>query len=449
MLWRHLCLVRAWSAAGLLTSSLLGAAFTAPAWAEPAEPAPKANAAASETVSILDARKAGELAVELRGAGQDRVKMTLKNTSGKRLKVVLPPGLVASSATGQGRGGFQNMGLGSVSNRPGAFGAFKSSEAGQTGFRSVAVKPGDQVEAVAVPAGESIDLAITSVCLNFGVRTPNAHDRFELVDVDDYTTDLRARKALRSLATFGTSQGVAQAAMWRVCNDVPFALMAEQATKVMNRHEVALAARFVEAVDASNASDLVDPAYLTEGRLFVKIAADGLHAKDAERLAREIEGKRVLGLPVRVLASNDSQIVAPAVLANVVLTSSQAGETKGRIVLSQVDDSGRWAHFGKTYFTVGSAASALDGAGLALTVDRAVSSACVSVKIVRKSSNATTVKVENRLPFTLAKVTLRAGASAGAPTASFAGLGIAPARSAQVAIEAPGASVEHVEINGL
>ena len=32
----------------------------------------------------------------------------------------------------------------------------------------------------------------------------------------------------------------------------------------MNEHEIALAARFIEAVDASG-SDLVDPAYLTEG----------------------------------------------------------------------------------------------------------------------------------------------------------------------------------------
>ena len=136
--------------------------------------------------------------------------MTLKNTSAKRLNVVLPPGLVASSAAGQagGGGGFQSMGLGAVSNRPGSFGQFRPATAERArlplGRRHGADEP---TTAVAVPAGQTVELTVPAVCLNFGVRTPNARDKFELVDVDDYTTDPRVRKALRSLATFGTSQG--------------------------------------------------------------------------------------------------------------------------------------------------------------------------------------------------------------------------------------------------
>ena len=99
MLWRHLCLVRAITAAGLLTCSTLGAS----AASEPDEPIPGVEAQA-ETVKVLDAEKAGTLAVEVRGQGQDRVRVSLKNTSSKRLNVVLPPGLVASSATAQGGG---------------------------------------------------------------------------------------------------------------------------------------------------------------------------------------------------------------------------------------------------------------------------------------------------------------------------------------------------------
>ena len=52
--------------------------------------------------------------------------MTIKNTSAERLNVVLPPGLVASSAVGQaggggggGGGGFQSMGLGAGDQPPG------------------------------------------------------------------------------------------------------------------------------------------------------------------------------------------------------------------------------------------------------------------------------------------------------------------------------------------
>src|SRR5262249_40497075 len=100
MFWRHLCLARAWSAAGLLMSSMFGAV----AFAEPDDPAPTTETVV-QTVKVLAARQAGDLAVELRGHGQDQVRMVLRNTSSKRLNVVIPPGLVAASAAGQG--GFQ------------------------------------------------------------------------------------------------------------------------------------------------------------------------------------------------------------------------------------------------------------------------------------------------------------------------------------------------------
>ena len=95
MMWRHLCLARAWSAAGLLGFTLIGA--SSPALAGEDESAPRPDPVVSETVSVLAARKAGDLAVEVRGAGEDRVKLTLRNTSAKRLNVILPPGLVATT----------------------------------------------------------------------------------------------------------------------------------------------------------------------------------------------------------------------------------------------------------------------------------------------------------------------------------------------------------------
>ena len=150
-----------------------------------------------------------------------------------------------------------------------------------------------------VPAGESIAIDVPSVCLNFGLPSPAAKDKLTLVDVDDYSRDPRVRKALRSLATLGTSQGTAQAVMWNVCNNVPFATMLAQGEKVSNRYEVALASRFVEALDASGSSDRVDAAYLNESRVFVTIVDKAGLGKDARRLASEMEGLRVLGLPVR------------------------------------------------------------------------------------------------------------------------------------------------------
>src|SRR5207253_2470496 len=148
--------------------------------------------------------------------------------------------------------------------------------------------------------------------------------------------------------------------------------MAERSAKTMNLRELALAARFIEALDLSTASDLVDPIYLTESRLFVRVVGEGTVQKDAERLAREVDGLRVLGLPIRRLEP---------------------------------------------------------GAG--------------------RSHQATALKVENRLPFTLVNVDLKAGDSAGAPIVPFSGVGVAPGRSSVVSIQAPSGKVDHVELNGL
>ena len=459
MLWRHLCLVRAWSAAGLLATTLTGASVAAVSSDDDGEPAPPADASAA--VSVLDARKAGDLAVEVRGAGEAKVKMVLKNTSGKRLKVVVPPGLVASSAAGQGRGGgaggagggFQSMGLGSVSNRGDAFGEFRGEAGGETtGFRSVRVDDLNAEKAIAVPAGKTIELTVSSVCLNYGVATPTPRDKFELVEVEEYSGDARVRKALRSLATYGTSHGVAQAAMWRVCNGVEFGEMTRQFSRLVTPRDVELAAKFVEVLDASGPSGLVDPAYLTAGRLFVRVSPETpALADDAKRLSEAVNGLQILGLPARSVSSDDSSdgLTGPAVLFHVVLTPNKNGETRGRLVVSRLDDNGRWVSMGKVAVEDGSAVSLIEGAGLARAIDKAASSAFVSVKVARRTANATVLKVDNRLPFTVAGLTVKVGESAGAPNVPYEGLGIAPGRSITVTIPAPGATVEHVDVNGL
>jgi hypothetical protein len=451
MLWRHLCLVRAITAAGLLTFSTLGAQASG----EPEEPLPGADAQA-ETVKVLEAEKAGMLAVDVRGNGQDKVKISLKNSSSKRLNVVLPPGLVASSATAQGgagggaggAGGFQSMGLGATTNRSGGFGQFAGTNGGQAGFQSIPAT--ESKGGVTVPAGQTVDIEIPAVCLNFGLPTPTPRNKFRLVDVDDFSKDIRVRKALRALATLGTSQGMAQAAMWRICNDVPFEMMLSQGSKVVNPAEVALAARFLEILDRS--SETVDPAYLTDARLFVTIEGEGLLAKDARRLSASIEGLRVLGLPVHVTALGEvPKTLGPALHLGISLSMTQAGETRGRIVIQAangLDGGNDWSSLGQVSFKE-PAASALDGVSLARTLDHAVSAGFVSAKVSRKSTGSTTLKIENRLPFTLNNLTVKTGNTAEAGSFTLSGLGVGPNRTGLATIPAAGASVDRVELNGL
>jgi hypothetical protein len=226
--------------------------------------------------------------------------------------------------------------------------------------------------------------------------------------------------------------------------------MIAQAGRVMNEHEVALAARFVEAVDSSSASDLVDPASLMEGRVFLRVQGEGALAGDARRLNDQMEKYRLLGLPIRVVEDGDLPAAsAPALFIKVMLTDSKIGETRGRIVASYCSQPDQWVPLGKANFQDNSSLAVLDGDTLARSLDRAIASAFVSVKPARRQVGSTTLKVENHLPFTLASIQVRAGTSAGAPTVPMAGIGVGPARSALLPIQAATATIERVELNGL
>jgi hypothetical protein len=319
-------------------------------------------------------------------------------------------------------------------------------------LQSVAARNEAIANEIAVPVGETVELNISGVCLNYGLPSPTPRNTLRLVDVNEYSANPRVRRALKSLATYGTSHGVAQAAMWRVCNDLPFELMAEQTGKVMNAHEIALAARFVEALDASaSSSDLVDPASLSQSRVFVQVRGQGSLAADAKRLHSQLDGLHVLGLPVQIADSQEvSAAAVPALFLTVALTDAKLGETRGTVIVSACSSAGAWLPLGKVSFRENSSVSVLDGATLSKVVDRAVASAFVTVKPARRTLGSTTLKIENRLPFTISNLVVKAGSSSGSPSVPFAGVGVGPARSALLPIQAATASlVEHVELNGL
>lgn len=451
MLWRHLCLVRAWSAAGLLGGLLcLTAPYAAAQTSRPADPEKSTlpSDVATESVDLLQGNKTGKIDVVARGQGQDKVRLTVHNNSKKRLNVILPPGLVAASTAGQGRG-LQSMGLGMFSNRSGSFGQFRSTNAAE-GLQSVPVNDAAAGSSVTFPADETLELTVPGVCLNFGLPTPTPKDTFTLMTVDDYTTDSRIRKSLRSLAMLGTSQGVAQAVMWRVCNDVSFEVMNTQAGRVMNEAEIALAARFVEVLDASADPEMVESGDLSEGRIFVRVQGQGALSADAQRLSAQMEKYRLLGLSVRAVdASTLSPSGAPALLVDLTFTDSKIGETRGKLAVSYLDASDRWTPLAKAPLIENSSLAVLDGESLSKALDRTLASALVTVRPSRRTSGSTSFRIDNHFPFTISNVTLKAGPSAGAPIVPFQAVGIGPGRSTILSVQAGSATIESIELNGL
>ena len=109
-----------------------------------------------------------------------------------------------------------------------------------------------------------------------------------------------------------------------------------------------------------------------------------------------------------------------------------------------------WSPLGNVAFKENSTISVIDGAVMARAIDRAVSGAFVTVKPSHRSVGSTTLRVENRLPFTINGLVIKAGTSLGDPSVPFEAVGVGPARAASLPLQAATASVvEHVQLNGL
>ena len=240
---------------------------------------------------------------------------------------------------------------------------------------------------------------------------------------------------------------MAQATMWQVCNGITFGEMLVKADKIINPAEIALAARFVEALESGR-----DLTQTQLARIFVSIDGSSADAKDVARLGRELDGLRILGLPVQVLARGEVPIApAPVLHLGVNLAGDRSQATRGKVVVQVGNgvDSIEWSTLGTARLEDLSLVTSLDAVSLANAIDRSVGSAFVTAKVAKRTANGTTLEIRNRLPFTVANVTVKAGASANSPMVDIAGIGVGPGRSGQAIVAASIGSVERVELNGL
>jgi hypothetical protein len=98
--------VSAWLCGGLF-------AFTPSAHVNASEPTSASSATPVRSITLFEGIRAGALSVAAEGSGDGRMVLSVKNRKSTPLRVVLPPGLIASGASGQfGGGGFGGAGGG-------------------------------------------------------------------------------------------------------------------------------------------------------------------------------------------------------------------------------------------------------------------------------------------------------------------------------------------------
>jgi hypothetical protein len=196
----------------------------------------KAQASADDTkpeqlteINVLEGLRTGKLAASAEGTGDGKMILTLTNRTKTKLRVVLPPGLIASGATGQFGGGMGMMGggmgggMGGMGGGMGGMGGGMGGMGGGMGgmgggFRSV--PPTGLLETTLKPNQER-HLPTSLVSLNGPDKdsqplVPAKGEKLQISGIEQWTDDLRTRAALKRLAQAKAPQSVAQMVLWYV-----------------------------------------------------------------------------------------------------------------------------------------------------------------------------------------------------------------------------------------
>jgi hypothetical protein len=106
-----ICTPVRWSFSAWLAGGLFALVLAVPAPA--LEPSPRAAEPPVSPLDLFDGLRSGALAATAEGSGDGRMILSVTNRSRRPLRILLPPGLIASGASGQfGGGGFGGGGLG-------------------------------------------------------------------------------------------------------------------------------------------------------------------------------------------------------------------------------------------------------------------------------------------------------------------------------------------------
>ena len=407
----------------LFCAVLLATIFPNSAAGEPPEPVPGAKDG-SRTARILEARDAGLIEVVARVSGEERIGLTIRNLASQRLQVILPPGMVAVPVAGPPR----PLGLGDAGNAPGSFGAFGVERA------------------VAVPVGLAVELSVPAVRLDFGTPGTPEGERLRLIDVADATRNPLARKALRTVAALGTGLGVAQAVAWHAFAGVTFEELARQSTHPLNPDELALARGLFARLGTTEDDRPAPGEAVARERITVQVRGEGALAEEARRLADALEGRRLLGLVAKTADSAPANPNAPALHLEVVLIPGRrSAPTTARVTVRSAPAGGPWRRLAPAADRAAIPFPDFAGPSPAEALDRALAAAFVSARPIRHAPGLTTLRIDNRLPFTVAGVDLSVG-DAPVPVPR---LGIGPGRHGTAPIQAAKGTVERIELNGL
>jgi len=365
--------------------------------------------------------------------------MTIKvtNQTNKRLKIVLPPSLIASGATGQFGGGGMGGGGGGMGGGMGG-----------GGFRSV---PPTQLANAMLAPGQTRGLATGIVSLGAPgadgeIAYPAKGEQLQLGDASELQGDPRIQAALVRLAKDKAPGNVAQMVLWGVAG-MSWDEVARLSSGWANAQELALAKQMVGSLDAKTADDT--------GRFLIEVTAkDDAQKGIATELKSLFADRVMLGLTVE--STVPVKPTGPAVACKVQIQGT-AAKPEALVQVATTDATGLgWTPTGKFTLPVAlDEAGKIKAAAFGDALAEELLKRLVKVVVSKPSANngglfaktakehdktAYTVRIDNYSPLMLNGIALiGAGAKESEPLKILAGISLSPRRSLALPVSADSA----------
>jgi hypothetical protein len=221
-------------------------------------------------VELFDGIEQGKVEARLSASNAHEGKIFITNKTDKPLTVAVPKAVVGVRVVpqigpGLGNNGFgnfignqngpgnQNGGNGQAQNIGGMVGAQGNNTFPQAGNGVQNQFPGNNF--FSIPPEKTVQLKLSSVCLNYGRPEPSTGMKYKLVKVESYTTDPVLQQLLEDYSP-RTNREAQQAAAWHVANGLSW----EQIAQLTEQQLAGLSVpRFTE-FQVNNARELVKQA---------------------------------------------------------------------------------------------------------------------------------------------------------------------------------------------
>jgi hypothetical protein len=196
-------------------------------------------------IDLFEAQKANNISIQYIANNEKHGQLIIENKTDKPLSIKLPQsfGLIPVLA----QVGFNNGGIQPFNNGRNA--GFNNGGIQQNSFQQLGGGFGNNAFANIKPHGKSV-IKTNTICLDYGLRTPNTRSKYTLVKLDEISNDSRLDYAIEKFSNNDITQQTAQVLGWHINSGLSWKDLYN--TNLFTREEILLASTVIDQYNYIN-----------------------------------------------------------------------------------------------------------------------------------------------------------------------------------------------------